>query len=105
MAKKKRIKAKVTELEKDFKDQFAIYQKSQEVLAGFEGKEWKEIGKDNVNKMLNDIQKNFLELYPIIEFIQGYHTPATQMLKVYTDFVNSLKAQGVVLTKEPTAKA
>jgi hypothetical protein len=105
MAKKKRIKDKVKDLEKDFKDQFAAYQRAQEILSGFAGQEWKDIGKDNVSKMLKDIQTNFIELYPILEFVLAYNTPAHKILQSYNIFVDTLKTQGVIFSKEPPAEA
>ena len=105
MAKKKGLKDKVKDLEKDFKEQFTRYQQAQEKLASYAGKEWTEIGKNNVNKMLKDIQDNFFKLYPIIEFIQGYATPANTILQSYVTFVKELKAQGVVVSKDPKVDA
>lgn len=102
MAKKLTFKRKIERLTKEMHDKYATYLTAHQKFAAYEGKTFKEIGLENLQSMLHDIQVSFAELYPVLEFINQYQNFSAKTLKNYQKFEETLEKQGAK-RKEPPA--
>ncbi len=89
------LKKRFQSFEKEFIEKWGEYLKLHDEMNLYRGKE---IGDDidKVNKILEDIQKTFIEMYPAIQFVLERKELFIRAVAEYNRFIDDLRKGGAV---------
>lgn len=76
------------------------YVKFHDELNAYRGRAIEESEVPELNRILNGIQDTFMEMHPALNHIVQRNEFAQNCIKDYTNFIDSLRAQGMVKDKE-----
>lgn len=87
------FKVKFEEFEKEFLERWSEYCKLHDELNIYRGRE---IGDDaeKVNSILLEIQKTFVEVYPVLRFGLEHSAIFTKAIHEYNKFIDDIKKAG-----------
>ena len=97
------LKESFSQFRIDLEHAFEIYNKLQEELNKYRGKEITDDILPDVNRILHEIQDTYTQIYPAIDFILKNHKNFHDSLFNYNKFIEMLKEQGAKPDKEATA--
>jgi hypothetical protein len=88
------IEKKVNNLDKEMTQVYDEYVKLHEQFNTHRGKPLQETDLPEVNRLLNEIQSKFAELYPVLHFIATRHQFTNNAVNAYNEFIEIIKKSG-----------
>jgi hypothetical protein len=98
-----KLKEKFVEMEQEFIVCWGEYLKLNDELDLYRGKPISEDNTDTINKLIQQIQEKFIEMYPVMVFVMERYAFCNKALANYNKFVDDIKKAGATPINEAQA--
>jgi molybdopterin converting factor small subunit len=90
----KKLQKSIDKVDKELTAMYEEYIELHAQLNKHRGKQLEETDMPEVNRLLEEIQDKFAQMYPVYYFIVQRHQLAVNVVNSYNDFIDTLKKAG-----------